>query len=1141
MTTVRTDGKLTIALCVAILALSATGVFAFDRTTRDQLPSQWSRLVPTPTEVANSTVFPVAKPPADGSEMPWRFPVQTKVTESLRVDAADATTGIEMVMANYSITETARWREGNREVTLWNASLELSVRRMFNEQQAREAYQRDYNQGVDTPLQIGDEANLDRAHNLGDDHERVSARVGVFMVHVSSDVGRGLYTGAAREAMKTLIVAIATDTVARLEAGPQPGFGMQVGQQNGGANAGGQPDAQPPAAADQIEVRGELAGWETQTRRIEVPAGKIPGRITIRVTTLQSMQGRPQPLPGVTVSLPGYNVTTITSQQGTAVLRAEGPGRDEIISAVTLTLRRLTTTLRVDLAGATLLPVGGSGQVTATVRDGTTGAPAQNATVRFTILNAASQPFVQLGGQPDGSTAADGTLSRQITVSPPTQQMVDAGQLTLHDLPLSVTVKAEAWLTDQPAVRGEAQISVPIDLLMLTGQTVGPNFQPRSEARAPRLLAPGAARPWLASALHPAEPGRFHVLVRASMFGLDSTLVWPPGCRLNLQLPLRQIESRLAGQSMNAGATLDLGQIDILEPAEHVARIKSWVNEMLGAMGFDNGHLAETRAAVEALPVLYTQGTADQPPAYGSGAIHIYQPEQEWWGAKAFTEQDPAYGIIFHEMGHMVHKQMVDRWLRVLGLWDKCFIGGAHSTWTTPAASTDSGRAMTSYFEALADFFAYCLYEHLRSAHPEFTAHSIYAERGYFAQFQTDSRALASLGPGGWQVEGVQTTFWRELHAGDFASGNAARAIGDVLRMAERYKNESIVLRWVPARTIRQWVAMKRKHGPTDTLEQLVRKYALEGGTIARVIMPTGPEARSTRVAIAGVERRLEGDTFAAEIPVGQPVEMLEGQGLVMVEQVGQPALWRRLYVDQGTRFTFETADRLRLHSGRVIVDGAIAVTSGTTTVAPTGTVVLVEVAPAGAAAVTVVEGSARVQTPQGSADLSAGQMTAIAADGSMSAPQTVDAAVAVAAVMSSGGAPGPGPAGTTTPAQPQPAHELAPMELLATSAVKKAIICLGVNDVGELFGVQDVFPADTEKIALYLEFEGAPANSEIQFSYYHDGKLIARQLLIVSGDRRTISYFFASNNPTLWPGHYAIEIRENGKLVGRRLFEVTD
>ncbi len=101
------------------------------------------------------------------------------------------------------------------------------------------------------------------------------------------------------------------------------------------------------------------------------------------------------------------------------------------------------------------------------------------------------------------------------------------------------------------------------------------------------------------------------------------------------------------------------------------------------------------------------------------------------------------------------------------------------------------------------------MYEHLSKPRPTHSGKSVYFERDYLAQFDTDDKALAACHHGGFQVEGVQVAFLRALYAGL----PVPLAFGDFLRTMALYQDEHFFPRWVPARAIDEWVAMKIKHG----------------------------------------------------------------------------------------------------------------------------------------------------------------------------------------------------------------------------------------------------------------------------------------------------------------------------------------
>jgi len=318
------------------------------------------------------------------------------------------------------------------------------------------------------------------------------------------------------------------------------------------------------------------------------------------------------------------------------------------------------------------------------------------------------------------------------------------------------------------------------------------------------------------------------------------------------------------------------------------------------------------------------------------------------------------------------------------------------------------------------------------------------------------------------------------------------------------------------------------------------------------VLLPTGPSPGPVQANVDHVPVTLTGDTVAVDVPDGATVEMVDGQGLVLLEAVGRPGTYRGVFLDRGTQCRFEADDRLSVAAGRVIVDGTMVITAGTTVVTPTGTTVMVELAETGTAVVTVVEGGAQVAAAGGTVALTAAQAVTISADGQPGTPVTADLAAVLepvlgtdagAPVASGGGTAGGGATGgaTTGGGTTGGGTGWAPeaVALAEDSAIRQAVICRGFDERSRLRGVQDVFPADTEKVALFLDIQGARPNSEIQITFVHEGRILGRQVLLLSGDKKNLSYLYAGGRDTLWPGAYAAEVEENGRLVARLLFRV--
>ncbi len=128
---------------------------------------------------------------------------------------------------------------------------------------------------------------------------------------------------------------------------------------------------------------------------------------------------------------------------------------------------------------------------------------------------------------------------------------------------------------------------------------------------------------------------------------------------------------------------------------------------------------------------------------------------------------------------------------------------------------------------------------------------------------------------------------------------------------------------------------------------------------------------------------------------------------------------------------------------------------------------------------------------------------------------------------------------GTAPPPAEVPDTGKPAVALSPDSVVKQAVVCERIGEESVPEGVRERFPAGTEKVGLFLEIEDAPPNTELSFRWYHGDTLLRRQIIIISGDKKTITYIYAADQEHLWPGRYAIEIVEKGNLIARLIFTV--
>ncbi|NOZ78575.1 MAG: hypothetical protein GXP48_05240 [Acidobacteria bacterium] len=589
------------------------------------------------------------------------------------------------------------------------------------------------------------------------------------------------------------------------------------------------------------------------------------------------------------------------------------------------------------------------------------------------IREAASVPFLSLpaasvSGFPLGSAVT-------LTVATPTPD------LDFLSLPLEVTFRARAYDPLGTFLAGTT-LKVPLNVAIVTGTTLGPDMKPRAQPVAPWLVRGNM----IASQLQPGKPARFTILVQPPADLSKAMLRWGPQAILPLQLPVSAIPwSGTIGAPVR-GAHIDLGGIDVLSPAEHEARIKGWVEEMLRGLGWNNGNLGQAIARLRGLPFnysvsgisvpLYTRGITN-----ATGEVRIPLAAKDYWGVQAFLPgEDPPYAIFLHELGHFVHQQMVESWLQVC-IIDKRFNGGPHTTWRPPDAWTEKGKQMTSFFENTADFFASLAFDFIQTRHPEITR-SIFFNRGYLAEFDSGGKAdAAAAAYGGCRVEGVETTYLRQLY-GASVHTRPARVFGDYLRVMNAKKADSWIFRWVPARNISEWIALKgRPLGmqPAIPLTDLARRYQMFSCENTFLLYPA-TASTPAEIAINHESHTLNGRRLGEPVAPGDTVLVTKGSIVLQINQVtgGRPAA---VAASRGASFEIVSPTLIVLYNGSIAVDGPIAVENRQVTLAPSGTSFAARVEPGGGLRAQVIEGQVTVSGPAGTSHLAEGEAATI--DGS--------------------------------------------------------------------------------------------------------------------------------------------------------------
>ncbi|MCD6574874.1 DNRLRE domain-containing protein, partial [Candidatus Aerophobetes bacterium] len=264
----------------------------------------------------------------------------------------------------------------------------------------------------------------------------------------------------------------------------------------------------------------------------------------------------------------------------------------------------------------------------------------------------------------------------------------------------------------------------------------------------------------------------------------------------------------------------------------------------------------------------------------------------------------------------------------------------------------------------------------------------IYYDPGYLEDFDTSKKAIAALAYGGCKVEGVQTTFLRELY-GNFVKTSPARVFGDYLRIMDSFKEESWVLRWIPARNIGEWVKMKKKNKGIEegNLNALAKKFRITECDTGITVYAQG----NLTIKINKNSYQLqEGVNGIVSLTPGEAIQIKGGAGLIYInDPKGSKTTY--LFVKKGTSFQFLSFKEVKVMQGEVAFYGPIVIHTPIATIQPKGTSGVVKVKTNGEVKIQIVEGKVDVETPTDKKELFEGQETLIEKEGKIGLVQPID------------------------------------------------------------------------------------------------------------------------------------------------------
>ncbi len=703
-----------------------------------------------------------------------------------------------------------------------------------------------------------------------------------------------------------------------------------------------------------------------------VDTGNIsPSSITVNG---QVMDDLGKPVPDVKVTIPSLKETGKTDAAGHFWLSVETKGSNPFSTSLTLTLKTPTTGMMVSFENPEPLMVPGDATIKIMVKDDM-GNPVKAGRVKlkWTVPDFVITPITK------------GKLNRNGTLIVPVQVYAPSGPGQMLPEPSSLQVKLEVEIIPEDGGEaGSASLEIPLNLSMIIGTTVGPEMKPRPEKNAPQLFR--MAQLLMAGRWEDGS-GKFRVLVHplhpvAHKAPKEWWLAWSDEDHLPLEFPVTE--------TPQPGKVIDVGMVDVLTPDEHENRLRNVAAEFFAAMPLTPSEQSGIQSALRRMT--FMDGGVSNVPYYtdnftnDTGVIHIPATSKEYWSHNLNVENDAAYEIIPHELGHFVHHHLVERFSYINMCYNKLSTG-THTTWTIEPGQLPVKLPYISFSENTADFFALLFRNFWETRHPEIKDSLYFKRPGYLQEFENDEKAMqvvASMEPG-YMVEGVQTRFLRVFY-GNASQTRPTSVFSDYLNVMLLYMDRpqgwlgGLVNR--PARTIYQWIETRQRmpgaFGPAKPMALATRYRLIPGAPPA----PTATIAYGEKTGGLQVDRKeVDFSRFpVVPVPFGSRLKITAGTISIDLSDMDTR---RTITLKAPAEIVLESRTEITVLKGLVGADFPVTLATPGGKVTPMGTVVQVHVSENGTTEVNTLEGSVRVISNDGSVRLlKAGQSISMDAAG---------------------------------------------------------------------------------------------------------------------------------------------------------------
>ncbi|NOZ13038.1 MAG: hypothetical protein GXO69_05245 [Acidobacteria bacterium] len=667
---------------------------------------------------------------------------------------------------------------------------------------------------------------------------------------------------------------------------------------------------------------------------------------------------RGKPVPGARVAIGSLKETVETDTDGYFRLFAETEGEKPFSVSLTMILDPSVNGIKISFKNPKLLPVPGNSVIKILVRNDK-GNPITSARIKlkWTVPDFVTHPAG------NGTLNKNGILAVPIIIRTP----ADPGRIDPDPSSLRLKLDAEVRLKDT-GKSAFATLSVPLNLSMIIGTTVGPDMKPRPETAPPGLFLMNAA---LFVANWKDNAGAFRILVHPQHPVSGRTakkwwIAWGDRDRLPLELPVPEAPA--------PGKIVDVGLVDVLTPDEHVTRLRNVAAEFFAAMPLTPSEQSRIQTALRR--IVFVDGGMGNVPYFtdnftdDSGIIHIPDTSKKYWSENLREDNDAGYEIIPHELGHFAHHNLVERFSYINMCYNKLSTG-LHSTWKTEPGQLPLKLPFISFSENTADFFALLFRRFWLSRHPEIKD-SVYFKRiGYLTEFETDEKAMKVVGnmEPGYMIEGVQTRFLRVFY-GRACQNQPGAVFSDYLNTMLLYMDRpqgwlgSLVNR--PARTIYQWIESKNRmpgtFGPADPVA-LAARYRLIPGMAPAPTAAMGYGEKTAALKING--KAVDFGQFpVVPVPFGSRLNVTEGMISIDLSDMDNR---RTVVLKAPAEIMLKSRTEITVFRGLAGIDfpAVLAVPGGKVT--PLGTVVQVIVNRNGVTEISTLEGKVQVVPNAGS------------------------------------------------------------------------------------------------------------------------------------------------------------------------------